>query len=147
MFLIQNGGNKMIETILLASFVGNMPWFVWAAFLFIPIMVVLGDRKLWEYEVKFPQTTGVGRGEVEFEAYKKKGTTLEAKFQIDPDSANKDIEICLNDKHVYTIPAQENTGGRVYINKKIQLDKPEEGDQVIIRIRHEEVLSGPLIRD
>jgi len=102
---------------------------------------------LWEYEVKFPQTTGVGPGEVEIECWKKKGATLEAKFQIESESANKDIEIFLKNQNVYTVPAQKNTGGRVYISEKIDLDKPKEGDQVTIKIRNEQVFSGPLIRD
>jgi hypothetical protein len=137
----------MTETILIASFVGNMPWFIWAFFLFIPVMVIFGDRGLWDFEVKFPQTTSVGRGEVEFECWKKKGTVIEAKFQIESDSANEDIEIFLKGSHVYTIPAQKNTGGRIFIQEKITLDKPEEGDQVTVKIRNEEVFSGPLIRD
>ena len=63
-------------------------------------VALFGDRKLWELEVKFPMKHGVGRGEVEFECLKKKGSTIEVKFELEEMFHNKPIEIFLNNQLV-----------------------------------------------
>lgn len=136
----------MIESILLANLLGDVPWYVWFG-LFIVVMIIFGDRGLWDYEVKFPYTQGVGRGEVEFECYKKKGSVIEAKFQIDTECANEAIDIYLGDRLMHSISSQKNPGGRIFIKESLEMEEPTEGDIVEVIIRGEVVFSGPLIRD
>jgi len=136
----------MSEVVLYAFTIGDMPWWAWIV-PFIGVFLLFGDRGLWDFEVKFPMTEGVGRGEVEFECWKKKGTFIEARFTIEPESANEEMDIFHNGERVYTIPAQKNAGGRVYVNEKITFEKPTEGDHVTVHIRNQEVFSGPLIKD
>ena len=124
----------------------GIPWYAWLG-IFIGIMIVFGDRILWDFEVKFPFKEGVGRGKVEFEHHKKKGTIIEARFDLEPDCWHEDIDIYLKGEHVYTIPSKKNDGGRTYSKEKSEYDKPAEGDEVTVKIRGEVVLSGPLVLD
>jgi hypothetical protein len=50
---------------------------------------------------------GVGRGEVELECYKKKSSFIEAKFELGDLFQNKEIEVILNNRLTYTIPASK----------------------------------------
>ncbi len=128
------------------NFFKDMPFWGWIIIFFIYVFI-FGDRKLWEYEVKFPLQTGIGRGEVEFECYKKKGSSIEINLQLEPDYNNKRIDIMLNGLVVYTIPEHDNTGKSIVINKKSPLEKPNEGDEVIIKIGSEKTFSGQLVLD
>ena len=69
----------MMDVVQFAASFPDIPWYAWAG-LFLLIIFFLGDRVLWDYEVKFPMTPGVGRGEVELEHLKKKGTQIEVKL-------------------------------------------------------------------
>ncbi|QMU61664.1 MAG: hypothetical protein GKR92_08130 [Gammaproteobacteria bacterium] len=125
----------------------TIPIWAWAFGGFIIFMFVFGDQKLWELEVKFPTKPGVGRGEVEFECHKKKGSSIELKFTLEDLYQNKDIEIILNNKSIYTIPVSKNTSARTYINEKFALQKPNEGDKVEVNIGGKKQFEGVLVRD
>ena len=73
----------------------TIPTWVWVIGGIIFVVIVFGDRKLWELEVKFPHKQGIGRGEVEFECLKKKGSSIEVEFQLEDLFQNKKIEIFL----------------------------------------------------
>jgi hypothetical protein len=128
------------------NFITSLPTWAWFVIGFI-LLILTGDRKLWEYEVKFPLQAGIGRGEVEFECLKKKGSTIEIKLQLEPDYNNKRIDIMLNGLVVYTISEHDNAGKSIVINKKVPLEKPNEGDEVIIKIGGEKVFTGQLVLD
>ena len=114
---------------------------------FIIFIFIFGDQKLWELEVKFPTKPGVGRGEVEFECHKKKGSSIELKFTLEELFQNKDIEIILNNRSIYIIPASKNSAARTYINEKLELQKPTEGDKVEVTIGGQKQFEGVLVRD
>lgn len=124
-----------------------IPIWIWVLAGFIIFMFIFGDQKLWELEVKFPVKSGIGRGEVEFECHKKKGSSIEVKFELEELFNNKDIEIHLNNRLVYTVPAIKNTGNRIYINEKLELQKPTEGDKVEVAIGGQKQFEGVLVRD
>lgn len=124
-----------------------VPTWVWVIGGIIVFAILFGDRKLWELEVKFPMKSGVGRGEVEFECHKKKGSSIEVKFELEELFHNKDIEIHLNNRLVYTVPASKNSGNRIYINEKLALQKPNEGDKVGVTIGGQKQFEGVLVRD
>jgi hypothetical protein len=128
------------------NFITDLPSWAWFALGF-GLLMLAGDRKLWEYEVKFPLKAGIGRGEIELECLKKKGSSIEIKLQLEPNYHNKLIEIYLNNALIYTIPESSNTDKPLYINKKIQLQQPTEGDEVQIKISNKEVFTGQLVLD
>ena len=125
----------------------SIPIWVWVLGGFIIFVFIFGDQKLWELEVKFPKKSGVGRGEVEFECHKKKGSSIEIKFDLEEMFQNKEIQIHLNNRLIYTVPAAKNSGTRVYINEKLELQKPNEGDKVEVTIGGQKQFEGVLVRD
>ena len=125
----------------------TIPTWVWILGGFIIFMFIFGDQKLWELEVKFPTKSGVGHGEVEFECHKKKGSSIELKFTLEELFQNKDIEVILNNRSIYTIPASKNNAARTYINEKLDLQKPTEGDKVEVKIGGQKQFEGVLVRD
>ena len=42
----------------------TIPTWAWIIVGFVLFVIIFGDRKLWELEVKYPMKPGVGRGEV-----------------------------------------------------------------------------------
>ena len=124
-----------------------LPTWVWVIGVFIFIVIVFGDRKLWELEVKFPQKHGVGRGEIEFECLKKKGSSIEVKFELEDLFQNKNIEIFLNNKLVFSVHESKNSSSRTYINEKLEIEKPSEGDEVTVNIGGQKQFEGVLVRD
>lgn len=129
------------------ALLSSIPVWLWVFGGFIIFMFVFGDQKLWELEVKFPIKSGVGRGEVEFECHKKKGSSIEIKFELEELFNNKDIEIHLNNRLIYTVAAAKNSGNRIYINEKLELQKPNEGDKVEVTIDGQKQFEGVLVRD
>ncbi len=125
----------------------TIPTWVWVVGGIVIFVILFGDQKLWEFEVKFPMKHGVGRGEVEFECLKKKGSTIEVKFELEEIFHNKPIEIFLNDKLVFTVPQAKNTGRRIYIEENLDLQEPNEGDKVCVHIGGQEQFEGQLYRD
>ena len=123
------------------------PTWVWVIVGIMIFVVLFGDRKLWELEVKFPMKHGVGRGEVEFECLKKRGSSIELKFTLEELFQNKDIEVILNNRTIYTIHASKNSTARTYINEKLDLQKPNEGDKVVVNIGGQKQFEGVLVRD
>lgn len=130
------------------NFIQNLPTWAWFVIGFA-LLILTGDKKLWEYEVKFPMKQGVGRGEIEFEGMKKKGSQIEIKLDLDATQANKQIDIYLKERHVFTIPADENQANkRITINKKIKLvQPPNEADDVVVKIGGQQVFDGQLFPD
>lgn len=128
------------------NFISSLPGWAWFVLGFV-LLFLTGDRKLWEYEVKFPLQPNIGRGKVEFECLKKKGSSIEVKLELEPNYNNKPIEIMLNGLLVYTIPDTSNTKRSTYINKKVKIEKPNEGDEVLIKIGGEKIFSGQLVLD
>lgn len=124
-----------------------VPTWVWVVGGIILFSIVFGDKKLWEFEVKFPLQAGVGRGEIEFECLKKKGSSIEVEFQLEQLFQNKNIEIFLNNRLVYTVPESKNNGVRININKKLEIQKPNEGDKVTVNIGGQKQFEGVLVRD
>ncbi len=127
-------------------FFEDLPFWGWIILFFI-YMFIFGDRKLWEYEVKFPMEAGIGRGEVELKCLKKKGSKIEIKLELEPAYHNKPIEIFRNGISIFTIDASQNTGKRLFIKKKTKLEKPAEGDDIIVKIGHKDAFSGRLVLD
>lgn len=124
-----------------------IPVWVWGFGGFIIFMFIFGDQKLWELEVKFPTKPGVGRGEVEFECHKKKGSSIEVTFELEEMFHNKEIQVHLNNRLVYTLPAAKNSGARIYIDEKLELQKPNEGDNIEVMIDGHKQFEGVLVRD
>jgi hypothetical protein len=113
----------------------------------IIFMLIFGQKILWDYEVKFPFKTGIGRGEIEFECGKKSGPEIECEFELDDTYKNMPIEIYLKDKKAYTITADRNRQTFIRIKEKTPLDKPEEGDEVTVKANGEPIFSGKLVLD
>ncbi|MFK7816374.1 MAG: hypothetical protein AB8B92_08560 [Gammaproteobacteria bacterium] len=124
-----------------------VPAWVWVIGAIIFYVMIFGDRKLWELEVKFPNQHGVGRGEIEFECLKKKGTSIEVEFNLEDLFKQKTIEIYLNNRLVYTVHAVKNNGARIFIKEKIDIQKPNEGDKVLVNIDGQKQFEGVLVRD
>jgi len=109
--------------------------------------ILSGDRKLWEYEVKFPLKKGVGRGEVEIKCLKKKGISIEVEMELEECLRNEAIDIELAGRLIHTIPAKDNNAARIVHRSPLKLDKPNEGDLLSIRIKGNPVQSGHLVID
>lgn len=130
----------------IVNFITGLPGWAWFV-LIIGILFITGDKKEWDFEVKFPFKDGIGRGEVELECLKKKGSSIEVELELEPDYNNKKIEIFLNNALIYTIPQNINTGKVVRIDKKTEIQKPAEGDDILIKIGGEHIFSGQLVLD
>lgn len=128
------------------NFFNDLPFWGWIILFFICVFI-FGDRKLWEFEVKFPLEAGVGRGEVELKCLKKKGTEIEIKLDLREHYHNKHIEIRRNDLSIFSINANQNTGKIIFIKKRTPLERPAEGDDITVRISGKDVLSGRLVLD
>lgn len=125
---------------------GDLPVWGWVIFVLF-VLFLLGDRGLWDYEAKFPLQPGIGRGEVEFKRYKKKGSSIEVNLELEPEYREKRVAIRLKDQLVCTVPKERNGGERLYLNQSLDLDEPTEGDLVSVEIDGESVFSGPLVLD
>ena len=128
------------------GYLSQVPWWGWVILVF-GLLFLFGDRGLWDLEVKFPLTDGVGRGEVEFEGWTKRGHILEAKFMFEPGFAFDQIDILLDGVSVARIPKERAKGRRLFFSEKIELGRPEEGQMVTVEIDGREVFSGALVRD
>ncbi|MFW5432045.1 MAG: hypothetical protein ACKE5M_07060 [Methylophilaceae bacterium] len=128
------------------NFFKDLPFWGWIILFFVYVFI-FGDRKLWEYEVKFPLEAGIGRGEIEFECFKKKGAEIEVHLQLEPYYQHKHIEILRNGISVYAIEPSQNIGKRIFIKKRTQLEKPAEGDKITVKIGGKDVFSGRLVLD
>ena len=135
-----------MEYVDVVNFITELPGWAWFV-LVIGFLFITGDKKEWDFEVKFPLKDGIGRGEVELECLKKKGSSIEVELELEPDYNNKKIEIFLNNTLIYTIPQNKNIGKFVRIDKKTKIQKPAEGDDVLIKIGGEHIFSGQLVLD
>lgn len=129
------------------AMLASVPTWVWIIGAIILYTIIFGDRKLWELEVKFPNKQGVGRGEIEFECLKKKGTSIEIEFNLEDIFKQKTIEIYLNNRLLYTVHAIKNKETRIFIKEKIDLQKPNEGDKIFVNIDGQKQFEGVLVRD
>lgn len=127
-------------------FLKDLPIWSWVI-LFLIYASIFGDRTLWEYEVKFPMEPGIGRGEVELECFKKKGTKIEVTLELEPAYQQKQIEILRKGLLIYTIKPNKNSGKRIFIKRSTTLEKPEEGDEIVVKIDGENIFSGQLVLD
>ena len=135
-----------METAEVLDLLGSVPVWAWVGIVLF-VLFTTGDRGLWDYEVKFPRQPGVGRGEVELKRYKKKGGAIEVKLELEPEYRDKRIGIRLNDRLVYTIPERQNAGGRLYLNERVDLQEPNEGDLVSVEIDGDTIFNGRLVLD
>lgn len=129
------------------SFLSSVPTWAWIMAIVVFALFMLGDRVLWDFEVKFPLKTGIGSGEIDFECFKKKGPKIGIELSLELECQNKDIEVLLKGISVYQIPASENTQANLFIKEFIRMPKPSKGDEVKVLIDGEEVFSGALVLD
>lgn len=125
----------------------TVPTWIWVVGLILLYVFFFGERILWDYEVKFPKKEGVGRGEVELECGKKKGSRVECSFELTEHYQNKSLEIYVQKQLLLTIPAERNNSATLRIKESVPLEEPSEGDVVGIRIDGVEVFSGALVLD
>jgi hypothetical protein len=129
------------------EFVSDIPTWIWVIvglFLFVRIF---GDRELWDYEVEFPPLEGIGKGEIDFTCYKKKGSVLEIELELSSQFSNHEIEICLNGSLVYTLGKEKNPGGKIFHKEKMPLQEPAPGDEVTVNIAGRNIFRGQLIKE
>lgn len=134
-----------MDNIILAFSLGDVPWYAWCA-LVILIFIIFGDKVIWDYEVKFPLKEGVGRGVVEFECHKKRGAFIEMRLELDSSQWRKEIDVLLDGRSVYTM-SNGSARARVYVNHKLDMEEPSEGQMVVVRIDGQDAFSGPLVLD
>lgn len=130
---------------LILDFVANLPTWVWWVTGILFVFIFFGDRELWDYEAKFPFKQGIGRGEIELKCYKKRGSVIEVK--LESNQLNKALDIYLNNRRIFTVPSNKTQTARVYLKENIEIDKPSEGDEVVVRVGSETLFQGQLIRD
>lgn len=130
----------------LLTVLDSIPALVWVILVFV-VLFLLGDRKLWEFEAKFPLKPGVGRGEIEIECFKKRGAVIEAEFNLEPDYNGKAIDVVVGQQLALSIPARENIGSYFRFEQAYELAKPTEGARVEIKIDNELIFSAVLVLD
>ncbi len=130
----------------LPGLVDAIPGWGWIVII-IFVLFVLGERIVWDYEVKFPYKQAAGRGEVELECGSKKGTRIKCRFELEEFYREKPIEIRINNQTLHTIDAGKNQNGKVYIREHIAFQQPTEGDEVVVLIGNDEVFTGVLVLD
>ncbi len=131
----------------MAELLNDMPVWVWVLGGIIGYAFFFGDSTLWELEAKFPLVEGVGRGSIEFEAKKKAGTLIECEFDLVEEQRNKAMQIYLAGQLVFTVPQSTNTGRFKLEEPLPQLQKPQEGALVTVKLDGREVFSAPLVLD
>lgn len=124
-----------------------VPTWVWVVGAVIFVFFVFGESILWDYEVKFLFKEGVGRGKVELECGKKKGTRIECVFELHPSYQNTPLDLFVGETKIYTIPAEKNRSDRLSLRRNMPLNEPQEGDLVIVKVHDETIFSGPLVLD
>lgn len=130
----------------LLNYLKDLPVYVWVI-VGIIVLFTCGDKKLWEYEVKFPLSHGIGRGEIEINCLNRRGAEVSASFTLEPNYQNQDIQIFINNNLVSTISANQNSKSRTFIRQKYTSPRPDEGQEVTVKIRDELVFSGVLVLD
>lgn len=125
----------------------NIPTWLWVVGTIVLVFIVFGERILWGYEVKFPFKEGIGRGKVQLKYGKKRGTRIKCVFELDPAWQNIPIDIYLRENLIYTVPAEKNKSSRFFLQQTLPLDKPREGDPVVVKANDNEIFSGPLVLD
>jgi len=134
------------------NFLLNVPVWAWII-LAIIIVIIFGDRKRWEYEVKILFPAGIGRGEIEIEAVgnkifkKREKKRVEIELDIEPAAQNKSYDIFLNGKKIHTITEKDTNSSRVRIKDEFYGDEPTQGDTIEIKNNGEVYFSGQLRKD
>ena len=129
------------------EFLTGIPIWIWVIGILILYGYLFGDKKIWEYEAKFPQVPKGARGEIELERYQKQGTKIKVELHLHPSCINKEIEVFLGQRLIYKIPAERSQKSRLYLNESLELKKPEEGEIMTVKIGNNTLLEGVLIRD
>ena len=134
------------------NFLKDVPVWGWIIVAII-ILIIFGDRKRWEYEVKVLFPAGIGRGEIEIESVgnkifkKREKKRIEIELDLEPDAQNKPYDIFLNGKRIHTITENETRSSRVRIKDKYNGDEPTPGDNIEIKSNSEVYFSGQLRKD
>ena len=133
------------------SFLESIPGWGWVIIVIVMI-IIFGDRKVWEFEVNFSLVEGVGHGEIEFESVsskfsKKEKKSIEIELKLEPAAQGKTYQVFLKGFPVHTISAAESNSSFVRIREKYEGNKPNQGDLVEVRCDKEVVFSGKLHKD
>ncbi|HMB91870.1 MAG TPA: hypothetical protein VKP65_13540 [Rhodothermales bacterium] len=124
-----------------------VPSWVWVVGAIVFVFFVFGESIVWDYEVKFPFNEGVGRGKVELECGKRKGTRIGCVFELNPSYQHIPLDVFVGETKIYTIPSEKNRSNRFSLRQNVPLDEPQEGDLVIVKAHDETIFSGPLVLD
>lgn len=134
------------------NFLKDVPVWGWIIGAII-ILIIFGDRKRWEYEVKILFPAGTGRGEIEIESVgnkifkKREKKRIEIELDLEPAAQNKPYEVLLNGNRIHTITENETRSSRVRIKDKFNGDEPIPGDNIEIKSNGEVYFSGQLRKD
>tara|TARA_B110000914_G_C15476208_1_gene453249 strand:+ start:995 stop:1390 length:396 start_codon:yes stop_codon:yes gene_type:complete len=108
---------------------------------------IFHDTLHWDYEVQFSLQENIGEGAIELESWKKKGTTIDCEFELNPSLKNVTMDIFHKDKKIYTIFPETTSESTFKFQDSITLNEPEVGDLIIIKINNKHIFSGSLIKD
>jgi hypothetical protein len=87
------------------SLLSTVPTWAWMVGAIIIVFFAFGESILWDYEVKFPFKEGIGRGKVELECGKNKGTRIECVFEMNP--SHKTSRLMFSWERQRSIPFQQ----------------------------------------
>jgi len=140
--------NTVVE---LMHWLEGVPTWGWVI-LVVVILIIFGDRKCWEYEVKFSLVEGIGHGEVEIEAYtnklsKKIKKHIEVDLDLEQGGQNKAYEVFLNGIEILSIPEEKTSTDRVRIHEKYEGLEPHIGDVIKIKSNNKDIFVGKLHKD
>jgi len=137
----------MIETIVeIFSFLLQGVGYFFAGLIVLVILtIILGDRKLWEYEVQgYCDACTNNKIEVEIKCSKKKGTSVEIEGKFKPEYIDKAITLLLNGYTIASFTELENNGAQYKLEKRLQIDEPKVGDTLSVELSNREIFSQRL---
>lgn len=127
--------NEILKTI------SDIPFYIWLI-LFVIVGFVFKDKSRWEKEVKFYHTDGVGRGEVEIEHSKRKGTEIEVEMKLVEKLQHKPVYIFVNGQLACTVPPQLNDGRGRDFKARYTLGKPKPGDEIQVVVENQTIFES-----
>lgn len=103
---------------------------------------LFGERQLWELVVEFPPNPAYGEGTVRLFCRSRTGPYVVGFFTLTSTTARKPMEIDLKEQQLMSVPATRMKGHRLRLKDKVAIDKPNEGDLVVVRIGGQVAFSG-----
>ena len=112
----------------------------------IVFVIVFGNKVIWKYRVEgYCEAFERDRIKITLKNVAQKGKTIEIRGKLKGENLDKDLTLLLNGFKIAEFEKKQNNGASHSLSTSLNVEEPEKGDLLSVRIENKEIYSEKIV--